>query len=289
MDPDLRCTTQARGAGLQPTGTAGTYDAFLLVEVPLPWPKEVTDHAALAGVDVTAGTRMQGVVPSPDRVAEGESLVVLHRRPPGPFRRYERVERRVPLEGLAAGCASLADAARPVDDGTVDLLVCTHGTRDRCCGSLGMSLFLAVASRPHLRVRRTSHTGGHRFAPTVVLLPEGTCWGWLDDDALAAVLDRSRSPAELLGHYRGSTAMRGPAAQVAEAAVLGEVGWSWLDEERDAREVEPGVVLVESSAGTWEVLVADRGAAPQPVCGDAPGSGPKSDPQLHVTEVRQVR
>lgn len=271
-----------------PTGTAGAYDAFLLVEVPLPWPREITEHPALAGVEVPPRTRVQGVVPAPDHVAEGESLVVVHRRPEGPFRRYERLEHRVALDDLPSGLATAGDVP-PVDDGTVDLLVCTHGTRDRCCGSLGMSLFLAVASRPHLRVRRTSHTGGHRFAPTVVLLPEGTCWGWLDDPTLAAVLDRSRPPADLLGHYRGSTAVHGAAAQVAEAAVLADVGWTWLDAARDVREVEPGVVAVESTLGEWEVLVDDGGIAPQPVCGEPPSPGGKGDPQLRVREVRQLR
>ena len=280
---------QARGADLLPGGTAGSYEAFLLVEVPLPWPKEITDHHALAGLEVLPGTRVQGVVPAPDHVAAEESLVVLHRRPPGPFRRYERAERRAPLADVVAAAAGIADAPALDDDGTVDLLVCTHGSRDRCCGSMGMSLFLSVASRPGLRVRRTSHTGGHRFAPTAVLLPEGTCWAWLDDDVLGAVLGRARPPADLLGHYRGCTAIDGAAAQVAEAAVFGEIGWSWLDGKREAVAVEKTgdrtVVRVSADAGTWDVVVRDRGTAPQPVCGEPIDAATKADPQLEVVEL----
>ena len=286
---------QARDAGLEPVGTAGTYDAFLLVEVGLPWPKEITDHPALAGVaDAVApiGARIQGVVPSPDRVADGVSLLVLHRRPPGPFRRYERLEACVAPDDLAEGAAALvATGADPVpDDGVADLLVCTHGARDRCCGALGMSLFASVGSRPGLRVSRTSHTGGHRFAPTVVLLPQGTAWAWLDDDLLEAVLDRSRPPADLLAHYRGSTALADPAVQAAERAVFAEVGWSWLDEARDGHVVEArddrSVVTIESTAGSWEVVVDHLGLAPQPVCGEPPGSEKKADLQLRVSSCR---
>jgi hypothetical protein len=297
VDDDLRCSVQARDAGLRPGGTAAAHDAFLLVEVPLPWPRAIEDHPVLAGLEPPPGTRVQGVVPAPDHVAEGEAAVVLHRHPPGPFRRYEREERRVPLNDVVPASRALLAGEQHADGqtspGTIDLLVCTHGTRDRCCGSLGTALFLTVASRPDLRVRRTSHTGGHRFAPTAVLLPEGTCWGWLDDDLLAAVLDRSRPPADLLGHYRGSTAMGGPATQVAEAAVFAEVGWSWVDEARSAEVVEAAgdrtVVRVDSTAGAWDVVVRDLGDAPQPVCGEAPGSGPKSDPQLAVVELLAAR
>lgn len=263
MTPDdLRCSMQARAAELRAIGTAGSYDGFLLVEVPLPWPREISDHPALADLVVPAGVRVQGVVPS----IEGRAPTVLYRRPDGPFRGYEGP-----------------------DVGVTDLLVCTHGTRDRCCGSMGMSLFLSVSTRSGLRIRRTSHTGGHRFAPTAVLLPEGTAWAWLDDAVLAAVLDRSREPVELVDHYRGSTGMPDPWTQVAEAAVFAEVGWSWLDEARSARVVDPGVVLVESSTGDWEVEVEDRGSAPQPVCGEPPVAGGKADPQLFVSGLRQVR
>jgi len=266
MADDLRCAIQAREADLQPAGTAGSYDAYWIAEVPLPWPREITEHPMFDGVDVPAGTRVQGVVPAPDHVAEGHTPVLRYSRPPGPFRRYEGGE-----------------------PGVSDLLVCTHGTRDRCCGSMGMSLFLSVRSRSGLRVHRTSHTGGHRFAPTAVLLPEGTVWGWLDDDALDAVLDRSREPAELRRHYRGSTAMPDAWTQVAEAAVFAEVGWPWLDDARDARRVDDGVVLVESTAGEWEVELEDRGTAPQPVCGEPIGTATKADRQLRVMRVRQVR
>ena len=48
------------------------------------------------------------------------------------------------------------------------LLVCTHGGRDRCCGSDGTRLFQALFPPPGVRVWRTSHTAGHRFAPTAI-------------------------------------------------------------------------------------------------------------------------
>ena len=77
---------------------------------------------------------------------------------------------------LAAG----DEPREPVVDGGSDrkLLICTHGSRDRCCGRLGTILHRSASARwPDVDVHRISHTGGHRFAPTAILLPSGTACG----------------------------------------------------------------------------------------------------------------
>lgn len=55
------------------------------------------------------------------------------------------------------------------------LLVCTHGSRDACCGSLGPRLAAGLA-REH-QVWEVSHLGGHRFAPTLWHLPSWRVYG----------------------------------------------------------------------------------------------------------------
>jgi hypothetical protein len=294
---DLRCSPQARAGGTEPLGTAAAADAFLLVEVPLPWPADVADHAALAGVPEVAaglGARLQAVVPATPPVPGGPTLaqVVLHRRPPGPFRRYERREVVVPLADLVAGCAAVADADVAAG-GDGEVLVCTHGSRDRCCGALGTSLFQDVVRRPGRRIRRTSHTGGHRFAPTAVVLPEGTVWAWLDDALLDVVLARSGDVATVLPHYRGSTALPSPTLQVAEAAVFARVGWPWLDASRSVAVVDTAdagaEVRVESDLGNWRAVVRQVGTRPQPACGVPPGEGGKLDAVWRLVELAEER
>jgi hypothetical protein len=55
-----------------------------------------------------------------------------------------------------------------------DVLLCTHGSRERCCGRFGTQLLTDVAPRwDGVRVRRTSHTGGHRDASTWYSFREG--------------------------------------------------------------------------------------------------------------------
>lgn len=287
---DLRCSAQARAAETDPAGTAVAGAAFLLLEVPLPWPNDIADHpAVVAAADAIGATaaRVQGVVPPRDDAPHATAVLYTH--PGGPFTAYERRDACLDVGDLAAGIASLADAP-VVDDGARDLLVCTHGARDRCCGAMGTLLAMNVTPRDGLHVRRTSHLGGHRFAPTAALFPEGTVWAWLDDAVLASILERSGDLATVLPHYRGSTALDEPAVQVAERAVFAEVGWSYLDTARRGAVVEAddtrSVVRIETSLGAWIGVVELLGRAPQPICGEDISAAKKSDPVFRLSEFR---
>jgi hypothetical protein len=287
---DLRCSTQARGLGLDPAGTAVSMPAVLLVEVPLPWPDDIGELpaiAALAGQAAALGARVQAVVPDPGRRASGEARIVLHRRPPGPFRGYDRHVVTVPADALADGVRAVA-ASSTTSPGT-DVLVCSHGARDRCCGSLGTALAATMPPRRGVDVVRTSHLGGHRFAPTVLVLPSGTAWAWMDEDLLTAVVDRSVAPSELRPHYRGSTAMAHPALQVVEAEMLARVGWEWLDHARDGTVEDLGDghwrARIESTAGTWTGTVEEGGTTPQPPCGAPLALANKEDRRWHLADL----
>ncbi len=302
---DLRCVAQARQLALDPVGTAAPATGFLLVELPLPWPKDAAAHPALADATALAerhGLRLQALVPDIGRAARGEALVVVHGSTGPRFTGYERraavvagSDLHVAVDALAATATPTAPptkkAPAPATAGSsvVDVLVCGHGTRDRCCGSLGTALHARAADRPDVNVWRTSHLGGHRFAPTALVLPSGTCWAWLDDALLAAVLDRSRPPADLRAHYRGSAAMGHPSLQVVEAELFGRFGWKWLDHwRRGAVRRDAGdrwEVVVESALGTWHGVVEKTGTTPQPVCGDPLTMAVKHDDRLRLLEL----
>ncbi len=81
------------------------------------------------------------------------------------------------------------------------VLVCTHGSRDRCCGVLGGFIFAQLKRHLPETVWQVSHLGGHRFAPTAVCLPLGLMLGRVDAndcmDIARAVLTHSRQPLRL--------------------------------------------------------------------------------------------
>jgi hypothetical protein len=310
---ELRCATQTLERGIDPIGTAPVTDAYVLVEVPLPWPAAITDVALLADVVAAIGrsgwqATVLGVVPEHEEV--GVHRVVVHRRPPGPFRRFVRSERRVVTADLGAATeALLADELVPDEPGSaparptdIDLLVCTHGRRDRCCGSFGTNLHTAVGarhSRSGVHSWRVSHTGGHRFAPTAVVLPDGNLWAWLDVDLVDAVLHRRGDLEAVLDHYRGSSTIGPPPVQVAEREAFRREGWAWLDSHRggsvvdhrdDRFEIRLDVVRPDGSAGAYAATVVRTGTAPQPVCGEpltGEGNG-KSDSIWSLTRFDPV-
>lgn len=117
------------------------------------------------------------------------------------------------------------------------VLVCTNARRDRCCAVLGRPLaaqLAAQATDTSTVVWETSHTGGHRFAPTFVSLPDGYLYG---------------GPAAA---GRGVDACRGrsalpPPAQAAELAVLRSTG----AQHPRALDVRPS-----ADAEVWEVDAA---------------------------------
>jgi hypothetical protein len=282
---DLRCATVARHEGLDPLGTAGHYHGFLLVEWPLPWPSDLGEVEALrplvAALDGT-GIRLQGVVAG----LGDERRVVLYRRPAGSddftgFAGYERIERRTTPADVVGAAVDLvaeaeAEAVAGLGEPAGEVLICTHGRRDACCGRQGTALVMQLVTDPDIaaagyRVARTSHTGGHRFAPTAIVLPEGTMWAFLDADLTARIVLRRGSVDAVLGHYRGSTAIGSPALQAVERAAFAEVGWDWLGWRRRGDELGDGRVRVvgEAPDGTrraWVAEVEDR-TTPVPVCG----------------------
>ena len=105
------------------------------------------------------------------------------------------------------------------------ILVCTHGSRDRCCGVLGGATYAALHKLKPDWVWQVSHLGGHRFAPTLLALPSGDLYGRITVD-MAPALVSALSKGDLFDPtlLRGNT-QYAPAAQ----AVLAHLGLQSAD------------------------------------------------------------
>jgi len=68
-----------------------------------------------------------------------------------------------------------------------------------------------------------SHLGGHRFAPTALVLPTGYLYGHLDPTAAANILARAERGEVATDHCRGRCTWS-PRGQVAELAVRAATG-----------------------------------------------------------------
>jgi hypothetical protein len=77
------------------------------------------------------------------------------------------------------------------------------------------------------RVWRSTHFGGHRFAPTVLDFPEGRFWGFLDPERGESLILRRGEAAALGDSYRGWASYAEPKMQVLEREALIREGWAW--------------------------------------------------------------
>lgn len=130
------------------------------------------------------------------------------------------------------------------------LLVCTNGKRDLCCAVKGRPVATAAAAAFPGQVWEVTHTSGHRFAPTAVLLPAGTLHGRLDEAAAVQLVLAAERGLTVPAGSRGRSTWP-IAAQVAELAVREQESVLGLD----ALTV---VACDEGGDETWRVGVEHR-------------------------------
>lgn len=298
----LRCSVWAEAHAVDPIGSAGCVRGFLVVPWPLPWPADVGELDALSGVRAKLdglGIRIQATVPEPDHLP---GCLRLYRPPPGGGPRLERCE----VAASSTDPSDLAEAAAVLLAGSdtvltpppaTELLVCTHGRRDRCCGSAGTALFEQLRDNRKgplagVTLHRTSHTGGHRFAPTALLLPDATLWARLTPELVAGIVTREVPIEGILPHYRGCATLATPQIQALERAVLAEVGWSLFDAVRWGDDTDGRTRLHVRGAGgairTWSASVEVARWTPVPSCGQPIAASTKSEPEWRVTGLAQV-
>lgn len=243
------CADVARKEQESPVGTANRFDRFVLVEVPLPWPQRmrmvpwartewpqrtisVLNEAVESSHKVAVRTKFIGIAPDEE---------YSNRQHPRAFilektNHYARMAREsidlFTQEGeqrLNEICSKPLGTLSVPSSTVRDLLVCTHGQIDSCCGRLGVPLYqalrLAVADKPDTRVWRCSAIGGHRFAPTVLDMPEGRMWGHLDEEDIPILLNQMNIDA-LITKYRGSVCVESQINQFVERDVFRHFGWN---------------------------------------------------------------
>lgn len=233
------CSELASRRGLPLIGSAGSYDAILAFELAPPWTARLvgsraSDAALDAAMDFAGrhGRKVRVLALEPDAVRAGVRVLWLARDPGNPAR-FVRHEYEVPRGALAQTIERLAaggDAGiEPVAGGEAgsarrDILVCTHGARDACCGKFGYPIYRELCrlagnarsgSEP-VKIWRTSHLGGHRFAPTLLDLPSGRMFGRLTIGDAEAVLGGGQPLVDRLAAiYRGHCGLP-EAAQIVE-------------------------------------------------------------------------
>ncbi|WP_251095245.1 sucrase ferredoxin [Streptomyces sp. Caat 7-52] len=305
-----RCATVSRSLDEPVSGTAATARTWLLLEQPGPWGAKALTSSHL---DPELGRALEAA-------ADGTGVRVALIRHPGrhadpgtpPMRQVyaaHTVPGRVWLHSattrdpqqlldldfaaLGAGDHRSFGAAlggRP-HRGDPLALVCTNGKRDRCCALLGRPLATELVASGVRGVWEVTHLGGHRFAPTVLVLPYGYSYGRAEAHTVKEALDGVREGRVVVEGCRGCSAWERPgqAAELAVRAAAGEYRAGVLSVVRtDGTAARREVTVAHADGRRWRVTVA-QGASlpPRPEsCGAAVLGSPA---RMDVVEVRELR
>lgn len=253
--PD-RCAVRADERGDAMLGTAFPAARLLLVEQPFPW-----GFQGLRSSHFDAETAL--ALEARCR-AEGIRVQAIRRpgKPPHPeHRRWMLVDTRRATRSVRSGEFAHDDellelplaGSRGEPDDEPLYLVCTHGRHDPCCASRGRPLIVNLAAAQPGRVWQSSHLGGCRFAPTVLVLPLGLMYGRVPPSAAAQLMVATQAGEVLPEFLRGRIGIP-PAAQAALGFAHEHLGLQRVDDLEVVR-TAAGAVLIESPRGRLEVSV----------------------------------
>lgn len=170
--------------------------------------------------------------------------------------------------GEVSGPSGYLDIAMDGSDGEATagplVEVCAHGKHDQCCAVRGRGATAAIDARYPEFTWECSHLGGDRFAATMLVLPEGLCYGRVDSTD-AAELVRLYLEGRLDDRFlRGRTSLPHAvqAAQHFARQASGDdriAALSPLDVQHGDHVIR---VVLDAEAGPLEVVLAEEMSAP---------------------------
>ena len=285
--------------------------------------KPVKGNVHLDGRDIHAMkakdlAKQLGILPqsptAPDEVYSkpGHRRFIYYTRPAGTFAEFDRHEYLMPEAEVGKLIWALQQEPETVaqfesyrvDNGDVrDIMVCTHGSRDVACAKFGYPLYRHLRdemARDNLRVWRVNHFGGHVFAPTLMDMPRGDYWAFVDPEDGRRIIERDGDFTPLGRKYRGSAALSYGFAQAMERDILLREGWVWMTYQRQGIELAkdegdpPGwaEVRITYQSGDGSVRGAYEGrvtiAAHVETIGSTGDEKTHAYPQYQVTQLEKV-
>lgn len=260
------CATVSRDLDEPISGTAATATTWLLLEQPGPWGAKALTSShldpvlgrALEAAAANTGVRI-ALIRRPGRHADPASSPVrqvyaAHTVPGNVW--LHSATTTDPRDLLALDFAALGTGdprsfgsalGGRAHTGDPLALVCTNGKRDRCCALLGRPLAAELAASGVEGAWEVTHLGGHRFSPTLLVLPYGYAYGRIGAHTVKEILQGVQEGRVVVEGCRGGSAWERPgqAAELAVRTAAGEYATDALT-----------VVRTDGAAPRWEVTVA---------------------------------
>lgn len=246
--PNFFCSESSRQAGEDIIGSGTNYQTYVLIECPLPWTPDAFDSPIVPEDLRSLVKEVQQSKPSLRflLIASNQSknnnstkVLIYEQSREELLNGYDKLELNLDNVGQVAGVirnylsGEALNCQQEINE-TRDILVCTHGSHDKCCAKYGNPFYnQAVATVTNLnisnvRIWKSSHFGGHRFAPTAIDFPDGRYYGVLDSASFHSILTRSGDIKCLNKVYRGWGILPNP-IQVLERELMLNYGWNWFN------------------------------------------------------------
>ncbi|MCZ2202648.1 MAG: sucrase ferredoxin [Cylindrospermopsis raciborskii PAMP2012] len=276
------CSDYSRKIGEEIIGSATNYQTYVLVECPPPWiweafgSKWVPSNLQLLDRELKSKKlpiRLL-LIAKEDSHKNQETTLLIYHKPQGLTKSYIKREFKLPNIDLVEGeirkwLAGKNSNYEIQSKFTRDILICTHGSHDQCCARYGNPFYfhaqktIVELQLEEVRIWRSSHIGGHRFAPTAIDLPEARYYGLLDQESLQAILCRAGDIKILDRVYRG-WGLLPSALQVLEREIIYIQGWDWFNNKVSGKVLEQSMdnntvlaeLSYENSAGCLYTLQA---------------------------------
>ncbi|MEM7772629.1 MAG: sucrase ferredoxin [Cyanobacteria bacterium P01_A01_bin.37] len=272
------CADQSRRQEVHLIGTAPPTECFVMIECPPPWGHSIQQAKGLP-------TALREMLDKPDDKKRGIRFFLIHgscdvdpkthsqnffgrrvlifQRPHGFASEYQTTEIQVSNLDEAAIAIQQYFAGDNLSCWTQstlmrDIFICTHGQHDRCCGRYGYPFYRSAQQLksewniPNLRFWQISHIGGHRFAPTLIDLPQGRYYGRMDLDSLKQLILYRGNWQLLIERYRGWSLLPSP-LQTLECLFWQNQGWQWL-----IHDIRHEVLDISDNRQRWQAEFAHR-------------------------------
>ncbi|AFY49077.1 hypothetical protein Nos7524_3280 [Nostoc sp. PCC 7524] len=254
---NIFCAEESCQAKEDPIGTALNRQYYILLEVPLPWTSQPLDSKNIpnqlkdlqSAIEEAASYVRLVFIYNANYYQSGRTRLIIYYQTEEISSGYSKQEYilsdindAVPI---IQKCIRNETPARveTTNIQTRDFLVCTHGSHDKCCAKYGNPFYrqaLATVenlSLSHVRVWQSSHFGGHRFAPTMIDLPEGRYYARLNQQSFTAILIRSGDIQCLKNVYRGWGILPWQ-VQILERELMLHYNWDWFNYQVEGHVIE---------------------------------------------------
>lgn len=243
------CADNSRNLNEDIIGSAPTNEIYILIECPTPWEENAFNSRQIPSnlrclkeqiqkQKISINLLLVNKENSKNLSKKTKSVIVFKKKQDfsNCFSRLEmEVQSLEDVAPLIESYLNKTDSVNDYSDTNVrDILICTHGSHDKCCAKYGIPFYReALATVKDLQltnvnVWQSSHFGGHRFAPTAIDFPEGRYYGDLDQNTFRSILMRTGDISCIKGVYRG-WGILSIYAQVLERELILLHGWEWFE------------------------------------------------------------